>query len=315
VLSWRWVFFVNVPVGIVAIAVGWRRLPHVAGHPAPRPDAVATALVTIGVSALTLGLVKGGDWGWGSGATIGCLAGAVITLSVFARLCMTSVNPLIDARLFKVRTFTGASIVSLVFSIGFGAMLLSRVLYAEDVWHWSALQTGLSIAPGPIMVPLFAFLFAGPLIARFGPGRVIAAGSTLFAAGAAWWVLSATLAPDYVRDMLGGIILTGIGVGLTMPTFMATGAAALPANAFATGSAVVNMLRQVGLVVGVAVFVAVIGTPRGGPATLTAYRHGWEMITLVALFAAACGAVLFGGRPSHAPATAAATGETAVTVR
>jgi EmrB/QacA subfamily drug resistance transporter len=299
-LSWRWVFFVNVPVGIVAIAVGRRRLPHVAGHPAPRPDAVATTLVTIGVSALTLGLVKGGDWGWGSGATLGCLAGALVVLSLFARSCMTSDNPLIDARLFAVRTFTGASIVSLVFSIAFGAMLLSRVLYAEEVWHWSALRTGLSIAPGPIMVPLFAFLFAGPLIARVGPGRVIAAGSILFAAGAAWWTLSATIAPHYVQDMLGGIILTGIGVGLTLPTFMAAGAAALPAHAFATGSAVINMLRQIGLVVGVAVLVAVIGTPRGDPATLTAYRHGWEMITLAALLAAACGAVLLGRRPPAA---------------
>ena len=80
-------------------------------------------------------------------------------------------NPLIDRALFRVRPFTGASTVALLFSIAFGAMLLSRVLWAQDVWHWSALTTGVSIVPGPIMVPLFSFLVAGRLIERFGAGR------------------------------------------------------------------------------------------------------------------------------------------------
>jgi EmrB/QacA subfamily drug resistance transporter len=304
-LSWRWVFLVNVPIGLLALVVGWRRLPAVAGHPVGRPDAFAAALVTVGVSALTLGLVKGGDWGWGSVATIASLAGAAAALLAFAVHCIEHRNPLIDARLFRVRAFTASSVVALVFSIGFGAMLLSRVLYAQDVWHWSALQTGLSIAPGPIMVPLFSFLVAGRLINRLGPGPVIALGSTLFAAGAVWWALSVTIAPHYVADMLGGIILTGIGVGLTMPTFMATGASALPPASFATGSAVVNMLRQLGLAVGVAVLVAVLGTPHTDAATLTAYRHGWEMIALAALLAAVFGGALL-RRPAVGPRSAGA---------
>ena len=109
-------------------------------------------------------------------------------------------------------------------------MLLSRVLWAQDVWHWSPLITGLSIAPGPIMVPLFSFLVAGRLSARFGPGRVIAAGSTIFAIGAAWWALAVGIRPDYVGEALGGMLLTGIGVGLTLPTMMATGASSLAAG-------------------------------------------------------------------------------------
>ena len=116
------------------------------------------------------------------------------------------------------------------------------------------------------MVPLFSFLVAGRLIARYGPGRVIAAGATVYAAGAVWWALRAGLDPDYVGEMLPGMLMTGIGVGLTLPTFMSTGAASLPPQSFATGSAVVNMLRQVGLAVGVAVLVAVIGTPHTGAA-------------------------------------------------
>ena len=160
-----------------------------------------------------------------------------------------------------MRTFSGSSLVAIVFSIAFGAMLLSIVLWDQNVWGWSALRTGLAVAPGPLMVPLFSFLVAGRLIARFGPGPVIGVGATVFAAGAAWWALAAGLTPDYAGDMLGGMLLTGIGVGLTLPTFMATGASSLPPQSFATGSAVVNMLRQVGLAVGVAVLVAVLGTP------------------------------------------------------
>ena len=99
----------------------------------------------------------------------------------------------------------------------FGGMLLSRVVWAQDVWHWSALSTGLAIAPGPIMVPLFAFLVAGRLIARFGSGPVIAAGCAIFAGGAVWWALAMGLTPDYVGDMLGGILLTGVGVASRCP--------------------------------------------------------------------------------------------------
>ena len=92
--------------------------------------------------------------------------------------------------------------------------------------------------------------------------------------------------------MLPGMLMTGIGVGLTLPTFMSTGASALPPHAFATGSAVVNMLRQVGLAVGVAVLVAVIGTPHTGAEQLSAFQHGWIVIASTSLLAAISGAVL-----------------------
>ena len=314
--SWRWVFLVNVPIGLVALAVGWRRLPRIPGHQVPVPDALGALLITGGVGALTLGLVNAADWGWASVRTIAVLGLSVTALALFAAHCARNSNPLIDRALFAVRPFTGASIVALLFSAAFGAMLLSRVLWAQDVWHWSALITGLSIAPGPIMVPLFSFLVAGRLIGRFGPGLVIAAGSTIFAAGAAWWALAIGLRPDYVGDMLGGMLLTGIGVGLTLPTLMATGASSLPARAFATGSAVVNMLRQVGLAVGVAVLIAVLGSPRSAAATLAAYERGSWVIAAIAFAGGLAGSVLLSShqrrpQPATVPAVASApaTGE------
>jgi EmrB/QacA subfamily drug resistance transporter len=313
--SWRWVFFVNVPIGLAAAVIGWQRLPRVEGHPVRSPDALGAVLVTAGVALLTLGLVKGNDWGWGSTATIVTLLAAVLAIGWFARNCVRSANPLIDAGLFKVRAFTGSSLVALVFSIAFGAMLFSRVLWMQDVWGWSALQTGLAIAPGPLMVPLFAFGFAGPLIKRFGPGAVIGVGATIFAAGLAWFAATVTLQPDYVGEMLGSMILSGIGVGLTLPTFMSTGAGSLPPSSFATGSAVVNMLRQVGLAVGVALFIAVLGTPHTGAATVRAYKYGTEVLAATSLLAALIGAITLRRRAiapaaAEAAAPAAAAGAT-----
>ena len=97
------------------------------GHPVPAPDALGAVLITGGVGALSLGLVKGGAWGWGSAATIGVLALSAVALAGCSR-CTTSrhPNPLIDRSLFRLRPFTGASIVALLFSAAFGAMLLSR---------------------------------------------------------------------------------------------------------------------------------------------------------------------------------------------
>jgi len=302
--SWRWVFLVNVPIGLAAAVIGWRRLPQVPGHPVGRPDGLGALLVTAGVATLTLGLVEGNHWGWGSIRVVATLAASLVLLAGFVLHTTWNRNPLIEPALFRVRAFTGASAVALTFSVAFGAMLLSIVLWEQTVWGWSALHTGLAIAPGPLMVPVFAFLIAGRLITRFGPGRVIALGSTIYAAGIASWALRAGLHPDYAGQVLPGMLMTGAGVGLTLPTFMATGASSLPPASFATGSAVVNMLRQVGLAVGVAVLVAVLGTPHSPAASLTAFQHAWTVIAAVALGAAVAGAALLRTRRTAVPTTA-----------
>jgi EmrB/QacA subfamily drug resistance transporter len=305
-VSWRWVFLVNVPVGIAALIVGWRRLPEIPGHPIPRPDLLGALLVTGGVGALALGLVKGGSWGWGSTTTITVLAVAVVAIAMFVVHCLRHHNPLVDPALFRIRAFSGASVVATIFSMAFGAMLLSIVLWEQGVWGWSALKTGLSIAPGPFMVPVFSFLITGRAIARFGAAAVSAAGSIVFAGGVAWWALAITLHPDYAGGVLGGMLLTGIGVGLTLPTYLSTAAASLPPHAFAVGSAVVNMLRQVGLAVGVAVLIAILGSATEPAQRLSAFQRAWTVIAATAVVSGIAGAFALARRmtPSAAPAPA-----------
>jgi EmrB/QacA subfamily drug resistance transporter len=315
-VSWRWVFFVNVPIGLAALVAGWFTLPQAPGHPVPRPDLAGVLLATAGVGLFTYGLVEGGqtgsgggsDWsGWTSPAVLAALAAAAVLLAGFVLHCLRHHNPLIDPALFRVRAFTGASTVAFLFSTAFGGMLLSAVLWMQDDWGWSALRTGLAIAPGPVMVPVFSFLVAGRLIARFGSGPVIAAGSTVFGVGLLSWAVAMGVRPDYPADLLTGMLLTGVGVGLTLPTLMAAAAGSLPAHAFATGSATVTMLRQVGTAVGVAVLVAVLGTPGTAAARLAAFQRGWTVLAVLALLAAGSGwALLRGPRPGRSAADAAA---------
>ena len=301
--SWRWVFLINVPIGIVALVLGWRRLPHLPGHATERPDALGVVLATAGIATLTFGLVKGSDWGWGSASVTGTLAAAAVLLALFTVHCLRARNPLIHPSLFRSREFTGASLVAIFFFSAFGAMLLSIVLWEQGAWGWTALQAGLAIAPGPLMVPLVAFGVAGRLIARFGPALVLSLGCLTFACGVAWWAMAIGVQPDYLGGVLGGMLLTGAGVGLTMPTVMATASASLPPQSFATGSGVINMIRQTGLALGVAILVAVLGTSTGrGAAGLTAFRHGWWVIAAIALASIVPAVLLL--RPVRPPAAA-----------
>jgi MFS family permease len=283
-LSWRWIFLVNVPIGIIAILIGWWKLPRVQGHDVPRPNPVAALLVTSGIAALTFAIVKVNDWGWGSPRIIIGFAAAVVLLAAFVRHCVRSTNPFVDPALFKVRPFTGASLVMAPYSAAFGAMLLSIPLLGQTVWGWSALKTGLAIAPGPLLVPITSLLFAGRLIARFGAATVIAAGVTFFTAGLMIWIATIGAEPSML-SVVGGLVPIGIGVGLTFPTLMGVSAASLPPSSFATGSGVINMIRQAALAIGVAIFVAVIGTPDSLGERMTAFHRGWWILAAFTLLA------------------------------
>jgi MFS family permease len=244
----------------------------------------------LAIAAITLGLVRAPDWGWTSGATLGSLFGGVALLALFILRSARHRSPVLELDLLRVRSFAVSTLAMLLFSAGFAAMLLSIVVWAQAGWGWSALRTGLAFAPGPLMVPLFA-LGAGKVAGRVGAGAIAALGSVSFAAGALFWVVAVGRDAHYVSAMLPGALLTGIGVGLTLPTLTASAAQSLPAQRFATGSAVIHMSRQVGYTLGVAILVAVLGTPGTATERLDAYRRGWAVIAGLALLAAV--AVLF----------------------
>ena len=127
-------------------------------------------------------------------------------------------------------------------------------------------------------------LLSRPQIARFGAAAVVTAGVFFFVAGLAAWALLIGQEPSMLLVMLG-IVPTGIGVGLTFPTLMGVGAGGLPPSAFATGSGVINMIRQAALAVGVAMFVAIVGVPSSLAERVTAFHRGWWIMAGVAALA------------------------------
>ena len=281
-VDWRWVFLVNVPVAAVALLASMRVLP-----PAPavdkdagRPDTFGAAIFTVAVGAFALALVKADDWGWSSPRVIGSIAAAAVLLALFARRSARHPVPVIEPHLLRLPAFATATGANVLFGTGFGAMLLLVTLWCQDVWGWSALRTGLAVAPGPLLVPFLA-VGAGPLARRLGPGPVAAAGCVVYAAGAVFWRLSLSLSPDYAGHMLPGMLMTGTGVGLTLPTLVSAAVSAVPPHRFATGSGVVTMARQVGIVLGVAVLVTVLGHP-AGPGALAAFQRATLLIAAMA---------------------------------
>ncbi len=225
--SWRWVFIVNVPIGIAAIVAGRRVLPRPAAEGGPLPDLFGAVLLAAGIGAVTLGLVEANTWGWSSWRIIVVLVAAVAGLAIVLRRSSTHRSPILELSLLREPRYAIALAATALFSTAFGAMLLSIVLWLQEDWGWSALKSGLAVAPGPLMVPPIAILSAR-LLPRFGAGGVIALGCALFAGGVFWWETSIQVHPDYLGDAVGGMLLTGTGVGLALPTLFATAAAALP---------------------------------------------------------------------------------------
>jgi EmrB/QacA subfamily drug resistance transporter len=273
-VNWRWIFLVNVPIGLVAMLIGWRKLPQIPGHRAPRPNPLDAAFVTGGIGALATAIIKVNEWGWGSRDVGLSFALAVVLLALFVWRCLRSRNPFVDPALFHTRQFTGAALIMAPYS---------AALWGQAAWGWSVLKTGLAIAPGPLLVPITSLLVAGRLIAYFGPAAVIAVGIVFFASGMACWATWTGLEPNTALFVLG-MILTGIGVGLAFPTLMGVSASGLPSSSFATGSGVINMIRQAALAVGVAIFIAVVGSPASAAERIVAFhRAWWIMVGIVAL--------------------------------
>jgi EmrB/QacA subfamily drug resistance transporter len=296
-VDWRWVFVINLPIGVATLLAGRRVLPH----PAPRnqqplPDLFGSALLTVAVATLTGAIVQGPDWGWSSVAVVMLLVAAGLALATFLWRCTRHSVPLLELPLLRVRSFAVANVGTFVFGVAFAIMLLSNALWCQGVWHYSALRTGLAMAPGPAVVPVVT-IASNRLVRRIGPGPASAAGCLLFAVAMMWRVVAADATPDFVTDLLPSMLISGIGVGLALGTLIASGTTALPADRSATGAAVLNTGRQVASSVGVAILVAVLGTATIRGASVAAFHHAWIVAAALSGLAALTSAFLPHGRP------------------
>lgn len=298
--SWRGIFLINLPLGTV-IALAAVRVLEESRDPARgrRPDLLGALVLVVAVGALALGIVEGGGWGWASAGTIGSFAVAGAAGAAFAARSARHPAPVIEPALLRAPGAAVADVGVFLFSMGFFSMLLGTSLFLTEVWGYSTLEAGIAFAPGPLMVALLSGP-AGALAGRVGTRPLVMAGSALFAAGNLWWIMRADARPSYLADVLPGMIMGGTGVALVFPILAGAAVSGLPPSRTATGSALFNTARQIGGVVGVAAFVAILGNDLG----LSGFRYGWAFMGASALAVGALAPLL--PRRPRPPSPAAA---------
>jgi EmrB/QacA subfamily drug resistance transporter len=290
--GWRWAFFVNLPIGLVAWLGGRRvlaesRLEGIEG----RPDYAGVAVLVAALAALVLGISQGPTWGWGNARTVACFAVAPVLGAVFVYRSARHPEPVLDLRLFSARSFSVANAAVVLYAMGFYAMLLGNVLFLTGVWHYTILRAGLAITPGPLVVAAVSGP-AGRVAARVGFRAVLVVGSVVFAGGLIWYATMIGLHPQFWTRWLPGGLLTGLGIGLTFPVMSAAAVSSLPGHRFAVGSAVNQTARQVGGSIGIALLVAILGTPLTAAAALTGFRHLWVFAGTMAALSGAVSILL-----------------------
>jgi EmrB/QacA subfamily drug resistance transporter len=269
-VSWRLAFFVNLPIGALTIILGYRLVRESREPEARTPDLLGVPLLIAGVAALALGIVQSDRWGWGDSRTLAAFAAGAVILPLFVFRSATYHSPALDLSLFRSKNYRMANLATASFGIAFSAMFLGSVLFLNNVWGYSILESGLLIAPGPLIAAVVAAA-AGRAADRIGHRPLLVTGGLIFAAGNIWRVFDTGLEHDIWTLWLPSLLLTGIGVGLTLPTLSSAAVHGLAPSRFAVGSAVNQTVRQLGAVLGVALVIALLGSP--SPAELLDAFH------------------------------------------
>ena len=250
--SWPWIFFVNIPVGIVAFLLSLRHVPESRDEREHKSFDVAGAVtVTSGLIVLVYTIVKAQEKGWGSAHTLGFGALAFALLAAFVVIERRSTEPLVRLNIFSVRTIRAANVVMFLVASGLFAMFFFNTLYLQGVLDYSPLQAGLAFLPFTAGIIIGAGL-SQSLVPRLGAREVPLIGMTMAVAGL---LLFVRLAPDgsYLGDLLPGIMLTSIGMGLTFVPITLIATSGIPHSDAGLASGLFNTSQQIGGALGLAI--------------------------------------------------------------
>ncbi|MEB3370042.1 MFS transporter [Saccharopolyspora mangrovi] len=294
-LSWRWVFLVNIPVGLLALIFGPRVLRESRDTNSGVPDLLGAVGLAVGVGALTWALVSGTDHGWNNPGVITGFAAAVLSLLWVVQRSHRHPVPVLDLPSLRAPNLWLACMAMLLFTAAFASMLFGNVLFLTGLWREPAIVAGLWLSPGPLMMVLVSLTLGGRLTSRLGPGPTAALGGVLFAIGAAIWLWRLGPSPDYGGGLLPGQMFTGAGVGLVMPSLSGVVSQVLPPERWGSGSSMINTARQIGAVLGTAALVVLYD----GHPDLDAFRRGWLFLIAAALTSALAGCAIAARRNSN----------------
>jgi predicted MFS family arabinose efflux permease len=327
-LSWRWVLFVNVPIGVVCVLLSPRLLRESHAEAETRSfDIPGAVTVTAGLALLVYALVNAVNAGWGSTETLLLIAGALALLAAFLVIELRSRAPLMPFSIFRLRTLRGADTIALLIGMSLFSMFFFISLYMQQVLHYSALKAGLSYLPLAVAIILSAGA-ASVAVTRFGFKPVLLTGLLFVAGGLYWFSRVPGVGGTFAGDILGPSILAAVGLGLSfVPVTIAAVTGTKPQEA-GLASGLVNTAQQVGGALGLAILATVANSRTNS--VLHAGQHnlaialtkGFERAFLVGAGFALAGAVLtivlissrdsrahsLAARDEQAPATAPARG-------
>jgi EmrB/QacA subfamily drug resistance transporter len=289
-IDWSWIFFVNVPVGIAAIAASFlfidesKDMSH-----EQRLDLPGLLTSGVGLFALTFALIEGNGRGWTSGLVLGSFAAAAVLLVAFVLLERHQRLPMLDLSLFRSRTFTGANIVVLMVALAMFGVFFFVSLYMQNILGYSAVQAGAAFLPMTVLIILVAPI-SGKLTDRIGSRSLLTVGMVLVGTQLVYF---SQLGPDAVFwNLVPGLLVGGVGMALVMPPSAAAAVRSVPVDKSGVGSAVLNSFRQVGGSLGIALMGAIVAHQAGGRRTVDAFMDGFEAALLVAAVIAFAGAVI-----------------------
>jgi EmrB/QacA subfamily drug resistance transporter len=286
-LNWRWIFLINVPVGIGALAVTLRRVAESKDPAARRVDLPGQVALTGGLFLLVLALLRANEAGWGATSTVIELAGAVALVGGFVAIERRVREPMLPLELFRIPAFAGAQIAAFAISASFFAIYLYATIYIQGVLGLSALEAGLAYLPGTVIM-FFVSGAAVQLGERVSPRVLIAGGLALVSAGMALMTLSG---PDSSWTIiLPGFLLASVGTGLFNPALSGVALSSAPIQMSGLAAGVNDTARQGGIAVGIAALGALIPSASVHLHD-AAYVDGMRTALIVGAATAAIGAI------------------------
>jgi EmrB/QacA subfamily drug resistance transporter len=248
-LSWRWIFFVNVPIGVVAVVIAMTKVAETRAPHARRPDWAGFALFTLALSSLVYALIESNERSFTDRLVLGCFAAAAVLLVVFVAVERRGKHPMFDLSLFRLPTFSGGSIAAFGVSASIFALILYLVLYLQDILGYSALATGvrLLVLSGGILA---TSAIAGRLSSRV-PVRLLI-GPGLLIVGAGLLLMRGLDASSSWTHLVPGLLVSGLGVGMVNPPLASTAVGVVKPDRAGMASGINSTFRQVGIATGIA---------------------------------------------------------------
>lgn len=279
-LGWRYVFLVNLPIGLAATLGGYVAIKAAEKRIAAKPDTATVAFATGAAIMLTTGLFGVAAAGSVGSWDVALFAGSAALASACVLSGRRSSNPLVGSELLHPRALSAGVATFFTSSAGF-ALLFVNVLYLSSVWHYDALSQGLAVTPGPIVTAAIV-VPASKMADKFGATVVALPGVLLLSAGAMWFHSEAGTSSHWVAHWLPGALLTGCGIGLSFPTIASVAINFADASRINTAVAVNGAIRQIGAVAGISAVVCLVGRHAGVQAAGVLAR-GWVLVAVMSL--------------------------------